>query len=486
MSQGQGPFERNAVVDKPGIVGARWWHTALADRGAQIARREAIRNILVVGGVLAGFGALLALCGRAVSSSTSGSSSLPDDATEQRKTALDMQKEYGWSFGAVGESLVFDGSTSAPFDRAALATLATDLQPSRSELLPWYVQTLFTSPTATPTSLAKLPPEEVSGFQPLLAVMQPLHTPAMDAAYARGKSLASVFAALADAGASPLDAKTAVIVDLPGPEAVAFAAGAADVFDPVFLFDNWPHPRGVVRSHETLAAAAYYQPLFAKPRTSAATKVPMFVVDRRRLATYTDDATQFDNRYVAKLPVPASAMKSLGADHVLYVVPAATDVATELDDLNEDFVLYKEAGIEVRPLASDVFAKAAADAGDPKPPSGKPGNTSDRLLEESGFTYYGGHPNAHHAFFADHPWVKKAPRPATMRPAATLAKSYTPTPRSTPYSSPAPTPAVATRPRPTNFGTVPVVIALGTGAVLGARYSRSGSWNRSTGGGWSG
>ena len=485
MSQGREPFERNALVDKPGIYGARWWHSALADRGAQIARRDAIRNILIVGGVLAGFGAVLALCGRAVSSATSGSS-LPDDANEQRKTSLDMQKEYGWNFGAVGEALVFDGATNMPFDRAALATLAVDLQPARSELLPWYVQTLFGSPTATPASLAKLPPEEVAGFQPLATAMQPLHTPAMDVAYARGKSLASVFAALVDAGGSPLDAKTAVIVDLAGPEAVAFAAGAADVFDPVFLFDNWPHPRGVVRSHETLAAAAYYQPLFAKPRTAAATKVPMFVVDRRRLSTYTDDATQFDNRYVAKLPVPASAMKALGAEHVLYVVPGSSDVVAELDDLNEDFVLYKEGGIEVRPLAADAFAKGSPDAGDPKPPGGKPGNASDRLLQESGWTYYGGHPNAHHAFFVDHPWVKKAPRPATMRPGTTLAKGYVPTPRTTPYSSPSPTTAVSSRPRPTNFGTVPVVVALGTGAILGARYSRSGSWNRSTGGGWSG
>ncbi len=485
MSQGQEPFERNALVDKPGIVGARWWHTALADRGAQMARRDAIRNILIVGGVLAGFGALLALCGRAVSSATSGSS-LPDDATEQRKTALDMQKEYGWSFGAVGEALVFDGTTSIPFDRAALATLAVDLQPGRSELLPWYVQTLFSSPTATPTSITKLPPEEVSGFQPLSAVLQPIHTLAMDVAYARGKSLASLFAALTDAGGSPLDARTAIVVDLPGPEAVAFAAGASDAFEPVFLFDNWPHPRGVVRSHETLAAAAYYQPLFAKPRTRAATKSPMFVVDRRRLSTYTDDATQFDNRYVAKLPVPASAMKGLGADHVLYVVPSSTDAVAELDDLNEDFVLYKEAGIEVRALALDSFNKAAGDAGDPRPPGGKPGNTSDRLLEESGWTYYGGHPNAHHAFFVDLPWVKKPPRPATMRPATTIARGYSPTARATPYSSPIPTIAVPTRPRPANFGTVPVVVALGTGAILGARYSRSGSWNRSTGGGWSG
>jgi hypothetical protein len=41
---------------------------------------------------------------------------------------------------------------------------------------------------------------------------------------------------------------------------------------------------------------------------------------------------------------------------------------------------------------------------------------------------------------------------------------------------------VTTKPRPTTFGTVPVVIAVGTGVILGARYSRSGSWNRASGG----
>jgi hypothetical protein len=471
------PFQRDAQVDKPGIVGARWWHAALADRDAQIARRDAIRNILIVGGVLAGFGALLALCGRAASSSSSSSiPSIPDDAQEQRKHSLDMQKAYGWNFGAIGESLVFDGATTAPFDRAALATLPSDLQPSRSDLLPFYVRTLFEASYAAPASIGTLAPEEAQGFQTLASVMQPLHTPAMDTAFEKGKSLASVFAALADAGGAATDAKAAIVVDLVGPEAVAFAAGAADVFDPVFLFDNWPHPRGVVRSHETLAATSYYQPLFAKARTTSLKKPPLFVVDRRRLSPYTDDATQFDNRYVAKLPVPASALERLGVNHVLYVVPLEVDTGKESDDLNEDFVAYQNGSIEIRPIAADAFRKADPQPADPVPPGGQPNNVSDRLLAESNYRYYGASPAAHHSFFAVHPWAKP-PRPATMKPAPTLAAHYVPQSRATQYSSSS---------RPSSFGTVPVLVALGTGAILGARYSRSGSWNRSTGGGWTG
>jgi formylmethanofuran:tetrahydromethanopterin formyltransferase len=64
----QQPYERDRLVDKPGIIGARWWHAALADQDAQIARRTAIRNILIAGGVIAGFGAMLAMCAKVASS----------------------------------------------------------------------------------------------------------------------------------------------------------------------------------------------------------------------------------------------------------------------------------------------------------------------------------------------------------------------------------------------------------------------------------
>ncbi|MBS2015119.1 MAG: hypothetical protein JST00_19670 [Deltaproteobacteria bacterium] len=463
------PFARDRHVDKPGIVGARWWHASLADQAAQIARRDAIRNILIAGGVIAGFGAMLAMCVKAASSSSG--SGLSDDQTEARKTALEMQKAYGWSFGAVGEALVFDGATTKPFEPGALGSLTTDLSPSQSDLRPYFQSTLFDSPDATPTSINALPPEEREGFKALRTAVLPIQTPAMDAAYARGKSLAALFASLAETGvgAGPATANTALVVDLPGPEAVAFAAGAAGILDPVFLFDNWPHPRGVVRAQETLSAAAYYQPLFAAARKAPAFKgkrPPMFVLDRRRIAAYADDATQFDNRYVAKLPSPASAMASLGVQHVLYVVPTRADVAKELDDLNDDFVSYSTAGIDVKALSLDLFGPDAS--------------TADAGPYDTGGVYYGGAKSSHHSFFVDYPWAKPA-RPATARP-TNPGRSFSPVARTTTFSGGNPSSPSASHPKPTNFGTVPVVIAVGTGIVLGARYSRSGSWNRSSGG----
>ena len=471
------PFERDRLVDKPGIIGARWWHATLADQDAQIARRAAIRNILIAGGVIAGFGAMLAMCAK-VATSSSG-----PEVSDARKTSLDMQKEYGWSFGAVDEPLVFDGVTTKPFEPAALHSLATDLAPVTKSLVPFFQATLFQSPDAIPPSLGKLDPTEIAGWKPLSVSMQPIFTNKMAAAYARGKSLASLFASVSELrGQTPATTKAALIVDLPGPEAVAFAAGASSVFEPVFLFDNWPHPRGVVHAQDTLSAAAYYQPLFAEARTERArtyTRLPMFVLDRGRIATYSDDATEFDNRYVAKLPPSAAAMRLLGGNHVLYVVPSSVDAVRELDDLNDEFVLYSAGGTDVKAVSLDMFGPDTTDAGASTPPR-KP-NESDRLVEESGFIYYGGSRGSHHAFFVDYPWAKPA-RAATTRPGTNPGKSFEPRARTTPYSSGNPSGTLATKARPANFSTVPVVIALGTGIILGSRYSRSGSWNRSSGG----
>ena len=316
------PYSRDRQVDKPGIAGARWWHDSLADQAAQMARRDAIRNILIAGAVIAGFGAMLTMCIKSATSTPVAPGQLPDDYSSIRKTSLEMQKAYGWSFGAIGEPLVFDGVTTKPFQPGALRSLATDLSPTQRTLKRYFQQTLFDSPDAVPSAISKLDPEEAAGFRPLAESVQPIFTPAMDAAYGRGKSLASLFASLREGKLTPASAKAALIVDLPGPEAVAFAAGAASVFDPVFLFDNWPHPRGVVRAQETLSAAAYYQPLFAEARrkaSAAEVRPAMFVLDRRRLTAYTDDATQFDNRYVAKLPLSAAEMReAFGLDQAQF------------------------------------------------------------------------------------------------------------------------------------------------------------------------
>jgi len=146
----------------------------------------------------------------------------------------------------------------------------------------------------------------------------------------------------------------------------------------------------------------------------------MFVLDRQRLATYTDSASQFDNRWVARMP-GVQALRAMGITRLLYVGPAAN--ARELDDLNDDFVTDHTAGISV--VLVDV--------------------TSIDALQ-----------------LKTH-----------------LNVEYAPVARRTLFSSGI---AGGGRPTPAEFGSVPVVLSLVGGTLLGVAWSRSGTWNRGWGG----
>ena len=448
-------FEQKETIDQPGIIGARWWQESIA---TEVPRRKAITGILALGGALAGVAAIGLIASRVKSSSSSGSSggffSSTPSYEYQPKTSLDMQKEYGWNFGATGEALVFDGTSTQPFDRKSLETIAEDMAPATALYGHYWNPTLFQAPLAMPKSKPAGDPD-APAFLPLKDVIVPISTAAMTRALGQGKALAALLAANAK--------KTkdlALVVDLPGPLAVAFAAGLVNQFDPIFLFDNWPHPHGVVAAHLTLAAAMYYQPLFAKARqlnantNSGTPKLrPMFVLDRARLATYVDDTTQFDNRYTAKMPSPAD-LRAMTTSNLLYIGPNAID-RFELDDLNDDFARWSTAGA--------VFHVCPANSFEPLGAGGDPLDSA---------TYSATAPATPSSPFWMH-WDQ----PANRLPAE--VQKYAPSARTTSFSSGTTSAtAPATHPRPAGFGTVPVVVAVGTGVVLGARASRSGSWNR--------
>lgn len=454
-------FQRDEKVDEAGIVGARWWQESLSD---PVPRRAAIAGILVAGGVLTGLGAILAMCGRSKASPSD------DDVQVQNRTALEVQKEYGWNFGAVGEALTFDGHTEQPYDPAALDTLGEDLAPDSARLRPFYVPTLFASPSALARSIA---PGESAVVPPLKTSLRPISTPAMDVAFHQGRALASLF----ELTSAPTD--VALVVDLPGPEAVAFAAGAATRFAPVFTFDNWPHPRGVVPAHLTVAAAAYYQPLFRRMRAEPSGRLPMFVLDRNRLSAYSDDATQFDNRHVVKLP-GANQLSGLGIKRLLYVAPKDSD--RELDDLN-DALVELDRTLDVRVVPAIAFTPPITDATPALPtdagaqPRKDAGVKDGTVNAEPGAYYYGGRPETHLAFWSDYAWMPSAPAPRA-RPMTPTGASYVPRPRPSAFSSGSG--SVSGSRVPGGFGVVPVVVAAGTGAILGAKFSRNGSWNRSS------
>jgi hypothetical protein len=438
VSNDQEPFKQTNVISQPGIIGASWWRESLANTPDPVSRRSAIKVALGVTGSVVGLGALLALA----------HSCSADDGVEhsvQRKSSLEMQRSYGWSFGAASETVTFDGAVTRPFDRSTLTRLATDLRPSSPDGIPYYAATLFESLGAVPLLKAEGDPENIA---PLEQVVTPIHTPEMDRAYAQGRALATL---LSETPHDPL----LVIVDLDGPSSVAFAAGASVGLSAVFAFGNWPHPRGVVKAHRTLAAAAYYQPLFAQ--LTPGKRPLLMVLDRQRLASYSDDATQFDNRYAARVP-DASVLAKWGVRRVLYVTPSASEVA-EPWDLTADFSAYAASDIDVKFMAADAFL-----------PDQSPARAADSAARPY---YYGGRPQTHGWFWRDYPWARggltKAEDPGFARPG-------------TRYRAPVQASKPSSLSSASSIGTVPVAVSLATGAVLGAMLSpRSGSWNRSDG-----
>lgn len=443
MSSSENPFVRDAWLDKPGIVGARWWNQSLKEASKLQTRRTVL--------LLAGAGGAIVACA-AIASSMSDD----DETREEMRGAIDVQRDYGWNFGASDEALVYDGTSTSSFERASLTRLVEELAPARPELRPYYVNTLFQSPEALPTKPVPVQ-EGQPATKPIAEALRPMFTPQMGDMYKIGRNLATL---LTTGSAAPVG----LVIDMEGPHAVAFAAGAAEAFDPVFLFDNWPHPRGVVSAHKTLAAAVYYQPRFASTKAARNPQWPAFVLDRNRLAPYVDDAQQFDNRWFAKLP-SVSAFNSMKVAHILYVVEQSAHLP-ELDDLNDSFLALTGSGVDVRAIASKAFALRTSSA---PAPGGR-----DYL--------YGGTDLADAGFFAHYPWKAPPlpPEPPFTNPELN-ASSYHPAARSSKFAAAGASGIDPMTGRP-QIGLVPVVLAVGTGALLGAKLARrNGSWGRSGG-----
>jgi hypothetical protein len=472
-------FVRKAFFDERQLVGARWWQEHLA---AHVTRRDSLKTlgILAVGLLGAGVAAkiievMATKSARPSGGASSGGSGLTDDDLQVTKDAIELQRAEGWDVGRSGGRIEIAGASSLDVDGKAWAsstldTLAADMTPVQSALVPYYVPTLFQSVASSATSNAAL-----------RTAIRPMHSVEMDRAVSQGYGLASLFA--------DLPKETAVVVDMPGPLAVAFAAAMADQFEPVFTFDNWPHPVGVVHAHETLAAVLYFAPLLRRLASERRLPAPpVFVLDSNRLSPYSDASTQFDNRYLAKVPTK-EGFASLGVKHLLYVTDG---VYQETDDLNDDFVGFKAAGLGPKmvdrgdfSLASDADAGAArvaigvADAG--AAPANAGYTYAPRPVYYTTPYYYGGYPHTHYWFWHSYGWYSPRPMGYASEPprAVSMGHAYSPSPRLTIFSGGT---------RPGGFGRVSVTTSRSTGHVTSTSYGgRSGSFGRSgvSGGGYS-
>lgn len=409
-------FERDTVVTEPGIVGARWWNRALADEAAAVSRRDALAKLVVGAGVLGA----VAACGAGIVAAVG------DDYETRREPSLDAQRRYGWNLGARDKSLTYPPEALQAPSPEALASLLADLTP-----VAWrhvHLTTVFEAPFAVPTANLS---EETVAFHPMSAELRVGASQSALAARLIGAALASLFR---DAGAH-----AGLVLDLAGHDSVAFAAGAASVFDPVSGIANWPHPLGVIPVHHALAVAVWLLGDFRQGKTQRGpAPPPCFIFDRQRLAPTVAD-NLFDNRHLAQLP-SAATLRAGGVGRLLYVVPTANDLP-ELDDLNEDLVALVQAGIEVKALALSDF----------------------RVTQEGAFY---GDKSTHGAFWWDYPWARTAYQGARAA-VDTRPRLWTPARRTTRFSRTSP---------PSDFARVGLIVA-GT-AVLGTAFDRRGSWNR--------
>ena len=152
---------------------------------------------------------------------------------------------------------------------------------------------------------------------------------------------------------------------------------------------------------------------------------------------------------------------------VLYIAPDQSDMR-ELDDLNADFVAFRDASIDVKVMPlSDLM-----------PPA-------QQTPQSHGY-YYGGHAHTHFLFWQTYGWYSSAPgRPAlTQRTASPLPQvsrgaEYRPAPRPTIFSSRTLGGGAGIgKQKPSGFGRVSVRTSRSTGSITAVRTGRSGSFGR--------
>lgn len=384
--------------------------------------------------------------------------------------SLALQRKHGWNVGAEQSRLFFRNI------RAQDATGSDDWKQftdPRRLMQAWRPKTETWQPFFAPALTQSL--QSTS----LRQQMRPIFGRSMDEAFERGQTLRQELLSQVTKGE-----ETLFIADLAGPEAVAFGAGMAGWADVIIDFENWPHPHGVVHSHETLAAMLYYAAHMQQQKEKLGATAPgLMLLDNQRLAKYTDDGLQFDNRYLATVP-RAQALKQRGVSHVMYIV-ADRRQKQENDDLNDEFVEYKDAGIQVVifPL-SDL--KRVTQPVVKTEPGGR-----THTVRESRY-YYGGGYGSHLGFLMMYAFL--APRPTAYyhypygpgpvggrritlgqtTPPRTRPPAYTPRPRPTRFSGTrVGGRAGVGRRKPSGFGRTTYRTSGGRVAGLGSRAARA-------------
>ncbi len=373
---------------------------------------------------------------------------------------LDAQKKGGWNVGDNNLKLTFtnvmatdslDGSSAAYLDpKKLMSVTSADGAWKKYEM---------------PTLFQALEQKTLVPQMKMYATMQ------MKEAYNQAHGLASLLNSVEKPN------ETMLIIDAKGPVSVAAAAGMAESVQPIFWFDNWPHPKGVTKAHTTLGATLFFASELEKAKAKRDNaKAPVaFVLDANRLNPYTSETTQFDNRYGVTLP-SGEDLKKQGIKSILYVT--AQEKKTELDDINDYAVEYEKAGIKLEMLALTAFKKDPSYKEDPKE------------KDPSRGYYYGGNRSSHTHFFVYYPMYVyrpmygRYPAPSASRAPASVRKpAYKASARKTAFSGRKTGGASGVgRRKPTGMGRVSTRVNK-SGGIVGTKSGSYGRFRSSSGGG---
>jgi hypothetical protein len=386
-----------------------------------------------------------------------------DDSKVEDMDTLDAQKKGGWDVGDTGMPLLYQNVTVAKDSTGdanwqqykAAPRLLEAVKPNNpdrvKEQMPTLIQSLGEKNNVTLASQVK---------------------PVSSASTVKSHDQARALAALVKASENP--EKTVLVVDVPNAHGPAAAAGMSEFAEPVFLYDNWPHPKGVVKSQDTLGSLIYYAKELEQGKAARKDQaVPTaYILDSSRLnAGKNPGASDFDNRYFVELP-SADELKKRGVTNVMYVTMG--EASTETDDINDALADYKDGDLKVSNIPLAKFQK------DPK-------HTPDEKDPSRGY-YYGGHHHHHTGFYHHYPmflWIP-GPRygywgssinrrmPSTMRP-----PSYAPTRRPTAFSSRTTGGARGVgRTKPAGFGRVSTRVSK-SGRIMGTKTGSVGRYRSS-------
>jgi hypothetical protein len=154
-------------------------------------------------------------------------------------------------------------------------------------------------------------------------------------------------------GKLPAEGETALVLDLPGPVALALALEHAASFQPVPLFNSCPGP-GALIDNEPIRAGLSEGAAELRGRTPSNTATPAFVLDSRRTEGLAKSGS-FDNRWVVFAQDFPSAARLLsgGVRRALLVQDGRREPRS---DLAHVLLRWQEAGLEI--LALDLAGEA--------------------------------------------------------------------------------------------------------------------------------